>query len=465
MATDFSVDVLTNDGKAKIAGATAGNRLVYTRVLSGTAAVEAAAAASAVPADFGGPAGAVKSASATGDVARIVGAISSESGPATLKTFALCGKLESDEDDVVLAVKSDPDVAVPLPGPTAPTTVIEIDFNLKIASASSVNVQIIGTGSAALADLDRFVSLHKAGDTEAGEAQVVLGNKYFRGRVGARTLWLMPDGASAAIATAQAEWDADEYRSTVTISTRTQTGIQPAVYINGSRGDATWVSVVGDAEVGGYLTVGGTFEVTGTATFNGTLTINDPLVATEYISVDGAIYIKDTTNTAKSGEIAFFGDADDEYTSLRFYVEGVNDTDALELTRDLSDDSLLAEVWGALKAHGDISTTGAVRAGTLSGVLSSLYGDGAGALVVLSIAGTTSAGVSDSVSLARAASVYAGKTETGTGGATITLGVTADGYTASATTRFRLLQAVSISTPAMGGTGSAVTSLAVVETA
>lgn len=459
MAVDFAVDILTSAGEQKIAQATAGNRLVYTRILSSTSAYEAAAASSLAPGDLAGPAGAVKSASATDDRARVVGAISSADGPATLKTFALCGRLESDTEDAVIVVKSDPGIAVPLPGPESPSTAIEIDFVMEISAASSVTVQITGPGSVTMADLGRFVSIHKAGDTEAGETQSILGLKRFMDACQASEFRVAIPGHLGAVAWIAGDWEGDANRARVDFKLRTPGAGDPAtvMQLNTRYGNPD-VHFPGDVAIGGDFSVlntgaaafDGNATFNGVATFNGTLTINDPMVATEYISVDGAIYLKDTTHTARSGEIAFYGDADDEYTSLRFYVEGVNDTDALELTRDLSDDSLLAEIWGKINAHGDISTTGdilapsgTVSAETLSGVLASLYGGGAGALVVLSLSISDASGATGNKSFGRGDPVYHNM-EITTPVGTAHLSVSTADLTMTMAARFRLLHAVSV---------------------
>lgn len=175
---EFSVNVVTTAGLALIARAAAASQLIYTRVLSDADAKTAAAAASATPADFSGPEGTILAASATDVSCRVVGRIGNQSTPATVKTFALCAKIDGDANDVVVAVLSD-DAEIPIPDTSSPITGVEIGFLINISSADTVTVQVTGAGSVTFGDIERFVSCHKAGDPTQGEQQTILGAKRF----------------------------------------------------------------------------------------------------------------------------------------------------------------------------------------------------------------------------------------------------------------------------------------------
>lgn len=175
---EFSVNVVTTAGLALIARAAAASQLIYTRVLSDADAMTAAAAALATPADFSGPEGTILAASATDVSCRVVGRIGNQSTAATVKTFAVCAKIDGDASDVVVAVLSD-DAEIPIPDTSSPVTGVEIGFLINIASADTVTVQVTGAGSVTFGDIARFVSCHKAGDPTTGEAQTILGNKTF----------------------------------------------------------------------------------------------------------------------------------------------------------------------------------------------------------------------------------------------------------------------------------------------
>lgn len=175
---EFSVNVVTTAGLALIARAAAASQLIYTRVLSDADAMTAAAAALATPADFSGPEGTILAASATDVSCRVVGRIGNQSTATAVKTFAVCAKIDGDASDVVVAVLSD-DAEIPIPDTSSPITGVEIGFLINISSADTVTVQVTGAGSVTFGDIERFVSLHKAGDPTTGEAQTILGSKRF----------------------------------------------------------------------------------------------------------------------------------------------------------------------------------------------------------------------------------------------------------------------------------------------
>lgn len=175
---EFSVNVVTTAGLALIARAAAASQLIYTRVLSDADAMTAAAAALATPADFSGPEGTILAASATDVSCRVVGRIGNQSTAASVKTFAVCAKIDGDASDVVVAVLSD-DAEIPIPDTSSPITGVEIGFLINISSADTVTVQVTGAGSVTFGDIARFVSCHKAGDPTAGEQQTILGSKRF----------------------------------------------------------------------------------------------------------------------------------------------------------------------------------------------------------------------------------------------------------------------------------------------
>ena len=178
----FSVNIVTPAGQALLARASSALQLIYTRIKASETAVTAAEAAASVPADFP-VAGTILAASATENVARIVGKISSAllSSAVTLKTFVLCAKIDGDAEDAVLAVLSDANASVPLPASSAIDVNAEIGFLLTITDAGQVTVEVTGAGSVTFGDIERFLSLYKAGDPTTGENQTVLGNKTFSG--------------------------------------------------------------------------------------------------------------------------------------------------------------------------------------------------------------------------------------------------------------------------------------------
>ena len=178
----YTVNTLTLQGLAKLAGASASTPLIYTRILSSEQSMDATAAISASASDFESIQGTIAAASATGDVARIVGALqNTTASQVTLKSFALCARLDGELTDVVILVLSDPIASAILPPGGGPTSTAAISFSLIIASGSGAMVTVTPAGSATVSDLNRFVSIHKAGDSSSGDDQAILGNKSFSG--------------------------------------------------------------------------------------------------------------------------------------------------------------------------------------------------------------------------------------------------------------------------------------------
>lgn len=194
----YSVNVLTANGKAVIAGASASNRLIYTRMLTSSDAMTIEEAAEASVSDFEGPQGPIVAASATDNVARVVGVVrntSSGADPVELRSFALCGRLESAAQDAVLLVLSDPAASVILPSSSAPESGSSVGFSLRIDAGVAAMVTITSAGSATISDLDRMVSCHRAGDATAGDAQNVRGIKMFLDGLGASVFEVVKDDA------------------------------------------------------------------------------------------------------------------------------------------------------------------------------------------------------------------------------------------------------------------------------
>lgn len=344
MAT-FSINTVTTAGRALLARVAAADQLIYTRVLASTSAKTLADAQAATTSDFTSAAGDVKSASASGDVARIVGAFPNTAGTAvTCKSFALCAKAQGDASDIVLAVLSDASAAVYIPGAAEPPGSVEIGFLITITDAETVTVQVTGTGSAALADLDRLVSCHKAGDPTTGETQTILGDKTFSDDVDI-------DGGLGV--TGDAVFAADvEINGTLAVDgavTEEEVTIGKALsivggqsianedacvlsqsYIHDSSGDAvqlivSWPDIAVDygqilvggvlvcqasAEISGALEVGGAVTMTSTVTLSGALTVESVSEFNDDVTFSCNLYcggfsVDADGNTELSGAVAF----------------------------------------------------------------------------------------------------------------------------------------------------------------
>ena len=181
MAGVFSSQVVTVAGRTLIASATATNQIVFVKALSATT----------VPADpslttgYDGVQGTVTSSSATNNVARVVSSYGNAPTSASqpVKAIALMGKLasQSDAEAVIFAYCTDSDSEIFFPGSNAPEQITRFAYN--VAFEGNAPLEVTEAGAASLSDLDRFVSLHRAGDPTTGEDQTIKGSKTFDGEV------------------------------------------------------------------------------------------------------------------------------------------------------------------------------------------------------------------------------------------------------------------------------------------
>ena len=181
MAGVFSSQVITVAGRSLIASATATNQIVFVKALSATT----------VPADpsqtsgYDGVQGTITSSSATNNVARVVTSYNNASSNAQqpVKAIALMGKLasQSDAEAVIFAYCTDSGSEIYFPGNTAPEQITRFAYN--IAFEGDAPLEVTEAGAASLSDLERFVSLHRAGDPTTGESQVIRGRKTFTNEI------------------------------------------------------------------------------------------------------------------------------------------------------------------------------------------------------------------------------------------------------------------------------------------
>ena len=179
MAGVFSNQVITAAGRNLIASATATNQIVFAKALS----------ASTVPTDPGdtpgydGVEGSITSSSSTENVARVVASFGNAVGgaPQPAKAIALMGRLasQSDENAVIFAYCADSGSEIYFPANDAPEQITRFAFN--IAFDGTAPLEVTEAGAASLSDLERFVSLHRAGDPTTGEDQWIKGSKTFEG--------------------------------------------------------------------------------------------------------------------------------------------------------------------------------------------------------------------------------------------------------------------------------------------
>lgn len=183
MAHPYAYNVIPPSGIALIAQATAANPLVYVDVRSKAAAASSDDdLAQKALSWYDGKVGEIAAVSAAGNVARPVGVWHAAGSRQAALSLCITARLASqtDADAVIVAAMSDPDSVVVLPGADDVGQSVGVPFPIAISAADTVTTT--PGGWAALSDLDRFVSLHRAGDPTLGDNQAVLGEKTFSQR-------------------------------------------------------------------------------------------------------------------------------------------------------------------------------------------------------------------------------------------------------------------------------------------
>lgn len=183
MAGVFSSQVVTVAGRTLIASATATNQIVFVKALSATT----------VPADpsqtsgYDGVQGTITSSSATNNVARVVTSYNNArtNAPQPVKAIALMGKLasQSDAEAVIFAYCTDSGSEIHFPAKNAPEQITRFAYNIAFEGNAQAPLEVTEAGAASLSDLDRFVSLHVAGDPTTGEVQTIRGRKTFTNEI------------------------------------------------------------------------------------------------------------------------------------------------------------------------------------------------------------------------------------------------------------------------------------------
>lgn len=181
----YEYNTLTQDGATLIAQATAANPIVFVASKSkASAATDADDLAGKPLSWYDGKSGTIASCSAYVDdagnpIARIIAAYTNAGSTQIAKSVCITARLASqtDADAVVFAAISDPDATIELPGSGSIASLVEFPFNISINATNTVTVT--PGSSASVADLERFVSLHSAGNPNTGDNQTIRGEKTF----------------------------------------------------------------------------------------------------------------------------------------------------------------------------------------------------------------------------------------------------------------------------------------------
>lgn len=178
MASIFQTNEITQAGLALIASATSSNPITYVKGLSASQVPQDPEVAS----NYNGIVGEIDASAATDNVARVVALYGNNVAdqPQDVKAIAIMGKLanQTDSQAVIFAYCYDADSQIKFPASSAPAQRTRFAFNFAFDQVE--NVSVTEAGSASLADLNRLVSCHKAGNPYAGEDQTVLGEKTFQ---------------------------------------------------------------------------------------------------------------------------------------------------------------------------------------------------------------------------------------------------------------------------------------------
>ncbi len=124
--------------------------------------------------------GTIASAGAAGNVSRVVGALygADEEGE-IIKTVALIGYLTDPNDEIIISAASD--AASTMHTSSIYASYVNFEFGFDELTPGTFTSS---SGAFALqTDLERFVSMHAAGDLSEGEDQTILGHKTFAGNV------------------------------------------------------------------------------------------------------------------------------------------------------------------------------------------------------------------------------------------------------------------------------------------
>ena len=181
MPNPFSINIVTSAGANLIAQATSTNQIVIVDALSGTqAALDASDLASKTTAFYDGISGTIQASSATDNTAKVIARFGNAGAQSQIvRSVCIRGKLANQADSaaVIMAAMSDPTSEIYFPSNASPTQIIRFPFLFAINADDEV--ETVYADGATMADLERFVSMYKAGDPTQGDAQSILGVKTF----------------------------------------------------------------------------------------------------------------------------------------------------------------------------------------------------------------------------------------------------------------------------------------------
>lgn len=183
MANVFQFSAVTQYGQSLLAQATAANPIVYTGAYHTDKYAESADELAGYTSEWydGASAGQIDQCSASGDTARIIVSFSNIAAdtPATVRSVAVLGRLLNDEgtpsEVIFAATSSESNIQLP-PITEAPC---RVRFGFSVTLNNTDVVRVTPANYASVADLERYVSIHSAGNPSEGDNQTIRGEKTF----------------------------------------------------------------------------------------------------------------------------------------------------------------------------------------------------------------------------------------------------------------------------------------------
>lgn len=450
MPNPFSLNVITSAGANLIAQATAANPIVFVDALSGTNAASSNADLASKDASFyNGITGTIQASSATNNVAKIVVRFGNAGeNPQAVKSVCLRGRLanQNDSQAVIVSAMSDANSEIVIPSDLSPNQIIRIPFLFAVNTDGIV--QTVYADGATMADLERFVSLHKAGNSQEGDNQTIKGNKTFDGYTTFNggvlfDSYVQCEGNLAVTGDFLAD---DAEINSLLVST----GIKPngsVVNIGGTNYDRFNYVFTSSINLLNHIvpasgnsgSIGQSYQRFNNAYINyiDTTKITIPYGSDSFdIQVENGQF---SVNTGIFPKGSFdLGTVSNMWRTLYALEIDLDPTNTVKLYEDDGDLILQPKVNGSVYIGTSTNTRGDLYAKNLHGCLETLYDPnlGVGSLAEIELYNTTQ---SQPVSVGRSTLVYAGFVISGQ-----TLSVTLDGQ--SITGRWRVLNSVTVGT-------------------
>ena len=238
--------------------------------------------------------GTIASAGAAGNVSRVVGALygDDEEGD-IIKTVGLVGYINDPNDEILISAASDAASTMHTSNIYASYVNFEFGFD-ELAPGTFVE----SPGAFALqTDLERFVSMHSAGDSSAGEDQTILGHKTFAGNVSITGYLSIIEIYCETLAAVNDDifiGSEEDASSNVDLIIRLNTTINGHLTANSASFNYitlnTSLTVGDDITCNGGLSLGGDAQIDGSVLIGGGCAVSDDLTASRIFGELSSLY-------------------------------------------------------------------------------------------------------------------------------------------------------------------------------